>query len=255
MRLVPAFLLFSALGYAEVIYGCSGSIAHIAAGGGIQTTFTITNIGDSAASYQLFFWDNDGPLTLVTDAGTISSFFEVVFPPHTSRTIRTTGPADTMIQGWATIGFIGSVGVSATYRFSTAPWAGSETTVPVDTWRNNRFFLAFDHTDSGTTGLAIANPYVLKDHIAVTMTFRGEDGGVIVADTFNLSQGTHRAILTTSSYPATAGRRGTIDIATASGYMSVLGLHFGPTAVSAITPLVSGQWASFDNSSAGCWDY
>jgi len=102
MRLVPAFLLFSALGYAEVIYGCSGSIAHIAAGGGIQTTFTITNIGDSAASYQLFFNDNDGrPLTLVTDAGTISTFFEVVFPAHMSRTIRTTGPADTPIQGWA----------------------------------------------------------------------------------------------------------------------------------------------------------
>jgi len=60
MRLVPAFLLFSALGYAEVIYGCSGSIAHIAAGGGIQMTFTISNIGDTTASYQLTFRDNDG---------------------------------------------------------------------------------------------------------------------------------------------------------------------------------------------------
>jgi len=218
-------------------------------------TFTISNIGDTTASYQLTFRDNDGrPLTLVTDAGKINTFFEVIFPPHTSRTIHTTGPADTLIQGWATIRYIGSVGVSATFRFSTAPWAGSETTVPVDTWRNNRFSLAFDHTDSGTTGLAITNPF-LKDPIAVTMTFRGEDGGVIAADTFNLSSGAHRAILTTSSYPATAGRRGTIDIATASGYMSVLGLHFGPTAVSAITPLVSGQWAAFDNSSVGCWDY
>jgi hypothetical protein len=189
----------------------------------------------------------------MTDAGRISTVFEVIFPPHTSRTIRTTGPADTLIQGWASIGYIGGVGVTATYHFSTAPWAGSETTVPVDTWRNNRFSLAFDHTDSGTTGLAIANPY-LKDPMAVTLTFRGEDGGVIVADTFNLASGAHRA-LTASSYSATAGKRGTIDIATASGYMSVVGLHFGPTAVSAITPLVSGQWAVFDNSSAGCWDY
>jgi len=254
MRLVPAFLLFSALGYAEVIYGCSCSIAHIAAGGGIQMTFTISNIGDTTASYQLTFRDNDGrPLTLVTDAGTTNTFFEVVFPPHTSRTIRTTGPADTLIQGWAVIRYIGSVGVSATFRFTTAPWAGSETTVPVDTWRNNRFSLAFDHKDSATTGLAIANPSP-KDPIAVTVTFRDEDGSLIVADTFNLSSAAHRAILTTSSYPATAGKRGTMDIATASGYMSVLALRFGPTAISAITPLVSGQWASFDNSSAGCWD-
>ena len=190
----------------------------------------------------------------MTEAGTTNTFFEVVFPPHASRTIRTAGPADTLIQGWATIGFIGSVGVSATYRFSTPPWAGSETTVPFDTWRNNRFSLAFDHTDSATTGLAIANPSP-KDPIAVTVTFRGEDGGIIVADTFNLSTGAHKSILTTSSYSATAGRRGTIDIATASGYMSVLALHFGPTAISAVTPLVSGNWAAFDNSSAGCWDY
>lgn len=252
MRLISALLLFCSLGYAEVVYGCFGAIAHLAAGGGIQTEFTVTNLGDTVASYELFFYDDNGdPLTLMTDKGIRNAYGEVVFPPHASRRIRTLGSANTSIQGWAGIGFIGNVGLSATFRVSVAPWAGSEAVVPLDSWRNNRFSLAFDHTDS-TTGLALANP--LKDPIAVTLTFRDEDGGVIVADTFNMGAFTHRAIVTTSSYPATVSKRGTIEISATGSYMRVLGLRYGPTAISTVVPLVSGSWAAFDNTGAGCWD-
>jgi hypothetical protein len=252
MRLISGLLLFCSLGCAEVIYGCFGSIAHIAAGGGIQTEFIVTNLGDQVANYQLFFYDDNGsPLTLMTDKGILNAYGEIVFPPHASRRIRTLGPANTTIQGYAGIGFTGNVGFSATFRVSVAPWAGSEAVVPVDNWRNNRFSLPFDHADS-TTGLAMVNP--LQNPIAVTLTFRDEGGGVIVADTFNMGAYTHKAIVATSSYPATVSKRGTIEISTTDSYMRVLGLRYGPTAISAVVPLVSGSWAVFDNTSAGCWD-
>jgi hypothetical protein len=47
-----------------------GSLAHVASGGGWQTTFTLVNTGTSSAQVQLSFFDNHGnplllPLTLV----------------------------------------------------------------------------------------------------------------------------------------------------------------------------------------------
>lgn len=252
MRLISALLLFCSLGYAEVVYGCFGSIAHLASGGGIETEFIVTNIGDTVGNYTLFFYDDNGrSLTLTTDRGMLNAYNEPVFPPHASRRIHTLGPANTTIQGYAGIDFTGNVGLSATFRVSVGPWAGSEVTVPVDNWRNNRFSLPFDHTDS-TTGLAMVNP--LQNPIAVTLMFRDEGGGVIVANTFNLAAYTHKSIVATSSYPATVSKRGTIEISTTGSYMRVLGLRYSPTAISIVVPLVSGDWAVFDNTGAGCWD-
>ena len=85
------------------------------------------------------------------------------------------------------------------------------------------------------------------DPIAVTVTFRGEDGGVIVADTFSMGPLTHRSMTTTSAYPATVGKRGTIEISTTGSYMSVVALRFGPSAISSVPPLVASKWAVPDN--------
>ena len=253
MRSLSAFFLYYALGYAEVVYPGFSSIAHIADGGGFQTEFTLTNLDDTASTYTLRSLDDNGnPLSLVTNAGT-GSFFFGTLAPHASRSIRTTGPPNTLTQGWASIITTGNVGASAIFRVSVAPWTGSEAIVPADPVRNNRFSLAFDHTDSAVIGLAMVNP--LNNSIAVTVTFRGEDGGVIVTDTFNMGPHAHRAIVTTSSYLATVSRRGTIEISTTGSHLSVLALRFGPSAISSVVPLVSSKWSAIDNACPGCWDY
>jgi hypothetical protein len=252
MRLLLALFLFCSLGYAEVFYGGYGRIAHIADGGGIRTEFEFTNLDNTPCRYALHFLDDNGnPLSLVTDWGTSSSI-DGVLAPHQRQSILTAGTAATWTQGWAYVVAGCVVGTSATLRFSTGQWAGSEAVVPSDTWSNNRFALPFDHTNSVVIGLALVNP--TNHPIAVTVIFRGEDGGVIITDTFSMGPFSHRAFGTTSSYPVTANQRGTIEISTTASYMSVLALRFSSSTVSSVPLLVSNQWAVPDNSCLVCWD-
>jgi len=252
MRLLTVLFLFCSLGYAEVVYQGFSLIPHIVDGGGIQTELTLTNLDDTPSTYTVWFWDDNGNrLSIATSPG--NSDYFVTLAPHARLSFRTAGTAGTQTQGWASITTTGNVGASAIFRVSVGPWTGSEVVIPADPTRNNRFSLAFDQTDSAVIALALVNPQ--DDPIAVAMTFRGEDGGVIVTDTFNMGSRTHRAIVTTSSYPATAGKRGTIEISTSSSYLGVLALRFGPSAISYVVPLVSHTWSNIDNPCWGCWDY
>jgi len=219
----------------------------------MQTEITLTNLDDTASTYTLgFFDDNGNSLSLVTNAG-LSVGTSGSLEPHASRTFRTAGNSIPPTQGWASIIASGNVGASATFRVSTAPWTGSEVVVPADPARNNRFSLAFDQTDSAVIGLALTNP--LAFFITVTLTFRGEDGSVIATDTFPMLPRAHKAITTTSSYPTTAGKRGTIEISTNGILLSVLALRFGRSAITSIEPLVAHTWSNIDNGCPGCWDY
>jgi hypothetical protein len=252
MRLVSGLFLCASLCFAEAVYPGFGLIAHIADGGGIQMEFTLTNLDDTPSTFGLHYYDDSGnPLSITTNAGT-GSVVGGTLAPHASRTIRTTGNSIPGVQGWAGIYTQGNVGASAIFRVSTAPWAGSEVMIPGTAARHNRFSLAFDHTDAAVIGLAMANP--LASFIAVTLTFRGEDGNVIVADTFALTSRAHKSIATTSAYPQTVGRRGTIEISTTGTHLSVLALRFGASAISSIEPLVSNKWSDADNGCPGCWD-
>ena len=264
MKLLSALLVFCSLGYAEVVYPGFGTIAHIADGGGIQMEFVLTNLDDTPSSYYLDFYDDHGnPLSLETSAGTGSSGGTLA--PYASVSISTAGTAANVTQGYAVVSTCrGTVGALAIFRFLTGPWKGSEVVVPSDTWAHSRISVAFDNTDSAGTALAIVNGSMSVSNVsgpipsAVSVTFQGEDGAVIVTDTFNMTAGEHRSFVTTSSYPATAGKRGTIEItATATGgSLSVLALRFTPSGVSAVTPLVSSKWAPVANGNdSACWEY
>jgi len=283
MKLLSALLVFCSLGYAEVVYPGFGTIAHIADGGGIQMEFVLTNLDDTPSSYFLDFYDDHGnPLSLETSAGT-GSDFSGTLAPYASVSISTAGTAANVTQGYAVVSTCtGTVGALAILRFLTGPWKGSEVVVPSDSWAHSRISVAFDNTDSAGTALAIVNGslgYVSVPNVtcqtctgeipsAVSVTFRGEDGAVIVTDTFNMTAGEHRSFVTASSYPATAGKRGTIEFtATATGgsypvfglapagSVSVLALRFTPSAVSAVTPLVSSKWAPVANgNNSACYD-
>jgi|KBSMisStandDraft_5_1062788.scaffolds.fasta_scaffold79411_2 hypothetical protein len=253
MRFLSALLLFFPLVHAEAVYSGFSLIPHIADGGGIQMEFTLTNLDDTPSTVGLNYYDDNGnPLSITTNAG-LSGCVGGTLAPHASCTIRTAGNSIPQVQGWAGIYTQGNVGASAIFRVSTAPWTGSEVMIPATPARNNRFSLALDQRDSAVIGLAIVNP--LATNIAVTVTFRGEDGALIVADTFNMGSRAHRSIVPSSSYPATAGKRGTIDISTTGTHLSVLALRFGPSAISSIEPLVSSKWSDMDNGCPGCWDY
>ena len=241
MKSIFALLTFSALGFAEVIMPGGGVIAHIADGGGISMNITVENLDDVANTWQLILYDDSGALLAVaTDVGTLS-IFGGTLPPHGSFTIHTLGAGATATQGWAAVVSAGTIAGSVVFKVNTPPWSGSETMLPLDTWHNNRFALAFDHTGTNTTGLAMANPS-RTTAITVTITFKDQNGAGIASSTFSMPPFTHRTSVATNDFPATNGMAGTVEISTTGASMSVLGLRFGPTAVSSILPLVSDSW-------------
>ena len=240
MKSILALFTFSVLGFAEVVNPGASFLAHIADGGGITMDITLVNLDDIPNSYTLYLYADDGSLLrLATDAGTANTFTGTL-PGHASFTIHTSGASATAVSGWAGLATSGTIGGSVVFRVNTPPWSGSQTMLPFDSSKGYRFSLAFDNTGSNTTGLAIAN--YLSSAIPVTVTFKNENGTVIASNTFSLGPLAHQAIVTTSAYPATAGQKGTVEILTTASGMTVLGLNFGPTAVSSILPLVSSSW-------------
>ncbi|HEV2200467.1 MAG TPA: hypothetical protein VGR73_11660 [Bryobacteraceae bacterium] len=246
MKSILALLSLSVLSYAEVVMPGGGVIAHIADGGGITMNITVVNLDDTANTWQLIMYADSGALLpIATDVGTLNTFGGTL-APHGSFTIHTLGAGATATQGWAWLITSGTIGGSVVFKVNAAPWSGSETMLPLDTWKNNRFSLVFDHTGTNTTGLAMANPSSTTA-IAVTVTFKDQSGAVIVTKSFSMPPFTHTTSVATNDFPLTNGKTGTVEISTTGASMGVLGLRFGPTAVSSILPLVSNSWVPATN--------
>jgi hypothetical protein len=226
--------------FAETIQSGGGVFAHIADGAGNQTVFTLVNMEDAPATYTLILYnDSGGLLVLATDIGTASSFTGTL-PGHGSRTISTAGVSLTQSQGWALLLTTGTIGGSALFRISVAPWIGSEAMVPLDTGVNNRFSLIFDNTGNIANGFAMVNPLMTAGTISVVI--KDENGVPFLTDTITLPPLGHQSFVFSTRYPSTAGRRGTVEVST-GGTMNLLGLRFGTSAISSILPLVGWDWA------------
>jgi hypothetical protein len=200
---------------------------------------------DAAANYTLTLMNDSGaPLVLVTDVGTASSFTGTL-PGHGSRTISTAGVGLTQSQGWAQIVTTGTIGGSALFRISVAPWIGSEAMIPLDSATNYRFSLIFDNSGNIANGFAMANP--LSTAVTIYVTFKDENGVPFLSDAFTLPPMSHQSFVLGTQYPSTSGRRGTVEIYTSGARMNVLGLRFGTSAISSILPLVGWDWTAPPN--------
>jgi len=243
---MKSFLLITVLApclFGEVITAGGGVFTHLADGGGNQTVITLVNMEDTSASYTLVLYnDAGGLLVMATDAGTTSSFAGAL-PGHGSTTISTAGVSLTTSEGWALLVTSGTIGGSALFRISVAPWIGSEAMVPLDTGSSYRFSLIFDNTGNVANGFAMANP--LATAVTISLVFKDETGTPFLTDnTITLPPLGHQSFVFTTQYPSTVGQRGTVEISTSGTQMNVLGLRFGTSAISTILPLVGWDWAS-----------
>lgn len=228
--------------FADTVAAGGGVFTHLADGGGNQTVITLVNMEDTPASYTLVLYDDAGGLlVMTTNAGTASSFSGTL-PGHGSTTIATAGVSLTPSQGWALLFTSGTIGGSALFRISVAPWIGSEAMVPLDTGVNSRFSLIFDNTGNVANGFAMANP--LATAVTISLVFKDETGTPFLADnTITLPPLGHQSFVFSTRYPSTVGKRGTVEISTGGTQMNVLGLRFGTSAISSILPLVAWDWA------------
>jgi hypothetical protein len=212
-----------------------GAMAHIAAGAGWQTTFTLVNSGATAATASLsFFGDNGSAVSLplsFPQTGTTSTANNV------NQSIPAGGSLIVVVQdsggavsttGSAVLTTTGNVGGFAVFRYNPT---GQEAAAQLQAVNAPSYILAFDNTGGLSTGLAIAN--LAAQAASVNVVIRDDTGAQIGTGSIDLPAQGHTSfgLTDTSSggWAVTAGVRGTLEFDTPSGgRIAPLGLRIAP---------------------------
>ncbi|MBZ5674638.1 MAG: S8 family serine peptidase [Acidobacteriia bacterium] len=170
------------------------TLAHAADGNAFKTTVLLTNAGSVPATYTLRFNDDQGHIPATRfELDTGSDPLTGAIPAGGSVTIRTAGFGPETVFGWAELTAPASVGGSVIYsqQVSRLPTL-QEGTATIVASGSNHFFLPFDNTAGGATGVAITNPDPsLASNISIT--FRYSDGTTSVSSLNPLASRNHTA--------------------------------------------------------------
>lgn len=218
-----------------------GSMAHIAAGSGWQTTFTLINPSASSAQVQLSFFDNDGnalslPLTYVqTNTTTTASTLTPTIAAGATMVLLTQGSSTTSVtEGSAQLTTTGSASVNG---FAIFAKNGQEAVVPLETRNPAAFVLGFDNTNGLVTGVALANVADAGGNVGVVL--RDDTGAVLDTTTINIGARGHVSFLLYQKYASTINKRGTVEFDTpAGGQISALGILATPTGAFTTIPVL-----------------
>lgn len=212
-----------------------GTFGHIAYGGGWQTTFILVNQNTTtAAAASLNFYSDSGanlPLT-VNGTGAAVSPYSVNIPAGGSASVvvaDTGNPSPN--EGWASLQVTNNVAVSGQAIFrqnlgspnpileAAVPLTGGTSVCIFSFWEvesTHYILVPFDNTTNvHLTAFAFAN--TTSSSISAPIEFQDQTGASIATDTLNLPAMNHTAYVSTSKYPATAGKKGVLRITLASG--------------------------------------
>jgi pimeloyl-ACP methyl ester carboxylesterase len=221
----------------------AGSMAHLASGGGWDTTLTLINTSASPGEALLDFFGNDGSALQLPVAFPKTPSFSALITSTLDRPLGANSllvldsqqPANPNSQvGSAQL--FGNVSGFAIFKYTLT---GQEAVVPLET-RNAPFYvLGYDNTGGLATGVAIAN--VASQPANIPVVIRDDTGAQIGTNTISLAAQGHTSFMLTGSYPVTAGKRGTIEFDTPpSGRISALGLRASDKALTTI-PLLANE--------------
>ena len=206
-----------------------GSIAHIAAANGWQTTFVLVNTGAATAHAHLSFLDDSGnPLSLSltfpqTAATSTASSVDQNLAAGATLLVQASGAlTDPVVIGSAQLTTSGNVGGFVIFRYNPN---GQEAVVPLESRNAGGYILAYDNTAGTANGIAING--VSSQAINIPVIVRDDTGAQIATDTINLAANGHLAFtLAVDKYPAAAGLRGTIEFdAPAGAQIGALGIR------------------------------
>ncbi len=219
-----------------------GTMAHVAAGGGWQTIFTLVNTGNSAAGAALSFFADNGnvvslPLVLPQTGQSITeSWVSQAIPAGGTLIVATQGQnSGSPMTGSALLTTTANISGFAIFQ-NTA--AGQEAVVPLETRNDSSYVLAFDNTGNLGTGVALSNISGLAGN--VNLILRDDTGAQIGTDTISLTPNQHLSFMLTTNYAATANKRGTVQFSTAqAGQIAVLGIRATPAGAFTTIPALA----------------
>jgi hypothetical protein len=207
--------------------------AHVAAGGGFSTTFTICNTGSTAASGRLILTAQSGtPMDVIfSGASAAASSFDLTLQPAATVTVTATrSDAAGLRSGWARVDSAGGLlGGVATFQYTPdgvlkaiagvlASPAVHYALIPADN----------DDSKSKYTGFAIANPGTQAIHISVsTLDETGKTADSVSPSDLN-PLGPHKqiAIFLHQIIPARKQFRGSVVLTAQPGeQFCVVALH------------------------------
>jgi hypothetical protein len=207
-----------------------GSLAHVATGAGWETLFTLVNTGASNADFTLNFYEEKTgtplPLPLVFpqgDAPQTTARLTQTLAPGATLLIETQGSSATVTCS-AQLTTTGQVSGFAIFQVQAS---GQEAVVPLETRSPAAFVLAYDNTNSLATGVALANLTATAANVNVVV--RDDTGATLTTGQVPLAANGHASFMLTDpaqGFPATAGKRGTVEFQTANGgRISALGIR------------------------------
>ncbi|HSR08467.1 MAG TPA: hypothetical protein VLM42_15040, partial [Bryobacteraceae bacterium] len=212
-----------------VNYG--GSLADLASGAGWETTFTLVNLGATATPVSLNLFGDSGsaldlPFTFPQGANAPlnASTVNQSLAANSVLLLDTTGPVSQSLSvGWGDVSATGNVNAYEIFRYGPS---GQEAVVPMATTPGPAVLL-FDNTslvNTLGTGVALAN--LGPQSATVPITINDDTGAQIATGSIALAAHGHTAFTLADQYPATAGKRGTVNfVPPPFGQMSVLGIR------------------------------
>ncbi|MBZ5677716.1 MAG: hypothetical protein LAP61_26015 [Acidobacteriia bacterium] len=227
----------------------AGSLGQVASEGTWDFSLIGINLGASAATARFSFTgDNGGPLMLpltfpqlAPAAGPeLASTLDRTLSPNAQVVMESTGP-DNLAPLVGSGQLLSNGNVSGFGIFSN-PKQRWNAVVPLETRNASKYILAFDNTTSLTTGVAVASLATQAQNVTAIVK---DDAGAPIGNpaTISLSALGHTSFMLNNppaGFPATAGKRGTIEFDTPpGGQLSVLGLRANGPALTTLPVLAN----------------
>jgi sugar lactone lactonase YvrE len=216
-----------------------GSMPHLAAEGGWNTTFTFVNKGTTSAAAQNNMFDPSGvaltlPITEPQSNTTLTgSSVSQTLAPNASFVMQVNGPANVpYVVGSAQLSAGGNIDGFAVFHFDPTQ---QEAVVPLETRNASSYLLPFDNTSAVVTGVAVAN--VSSASAMIPVIIRDDTGTQLQSTFLSLAANGHASYVLSDEYQLTANIRGTIEFDTPSGaQISVLGIRYTPPGTTTTIP-------------------
>ena len=217
--------------------------AHLATGGGWESSIELINPTAVPATAHLRIYDDNGntlaiPLVSVNSViNTTSSSLELLLNPRSVLILQSALPASQPVeQGSVEVTSDEGIGGFVIFRWTLT---GEEVLVPLSSGAASSYGLPFDNTGGLATGISLASSAVQPATVAVTA--RDQNGLIVANSTITIPPLGHHAFVLTTEIPALAQLRGTIEFTPPSGVqISVLGIRSNPAGAFTGIPLLAG---------------
>ena len=225
-------------------FSSSALFPHFAAGGGWNTRLMLINTGSVPVTCRLSFWSDTGTLVelalnLPQSTGTaqlIASTIERDLAVGATLVIETASVEPVQQTGWIQVQSSGTVAGYDNFRLATSS-GFREVFLPLQAPKASSLLLPFDHTGGYGTGIAIADMSSLGGMVGVVI--RDDSGTQIGTDTLHFQPQGHTQLDLATTYKATSGIRGTIEIeGTGSAGIGALGIRYSTNGeIAAVVPV------------------